>query len=108
MAPTKAEALRLCGPYLAGKYENYTDWGQSDELPDDDGKLDQAFDELIGDRFLLELARRGRRADHRSTPQSWNQSPYYEHGLGRHAAEATLDCMRLFAAEVAPKVKSGL
>ncbi|MEC7202083.1 MAG: LLM class flavin-dependent oxidoreductase [Pseudomonadota bacterium] len=108
VAPTKAEALRLCGPYLAGKYENYTDWGQSDELPDDDSKLDQAFDELIGDRFLLgspdEVAEqiidlhRKVGTNHLIMSMDWAGMPQ----------EATLDCMRLFAAEVAPKVKSGL
>lgn len=108
VAPTKTEALRLCGPFLAKKYENYTDWGQSDQLPDDDSKLDQAFGDLIGDRFLLgspdEVAEqiinlhREVGTNHLIMSMDWAGMP----------KEATLDCIRLFAEEVAPKVRRGL
>ena len=108
VAPSRREALRICGPYLAGKYKNYTDWGQSDQLPDDDSKLDQAFEDLIGDRFLLgspdEVAsqiidlNRQVGVNHLIMSMDWAGMP----------KEATLDCMQLFAEEVAPKVRSGI
>ena len=108
VAPSREEALRLCGPYLANKYENYTDWGQSDQLPDDDSKLDQAFADLIGDRFLLgspdEVAEqiidlnRHIGANHLIMSMDWPGMP----------KSTTLDCLQLFAEEVAPQVRSGL
>lgn len=51
VAKTKAEAIRLCAPYLGAKYQAYHAWRQ--ELPDDDGGIGQNFDDLIGDRFLI-------------------------------------------------------
>src|SRR5882672_2984573 len=51
VAKTRAEAIRLCAPYLGAKYQGYHAWGQ--ELPADDGGLGQDFESLIGDRFLI-------------------------------------------------------
>jgi alkanesulfonate monooxygenase SsuD/methylene tetrahydromethanopterin reductase-like flavin-dependent oxidoreductase (luciferase family) len=51
VAKTKAEAIRLCAPYLGAKYQAYNSWRQ--ELPDDDSGFDQSFEDLIGDRFLI-------------------------------------------------------
>jgi len=51
VARSRDEAIRLCEPFLKAKYQAYHDWGQ--EMPDDDNTLDQAFAELVGDRFLI-------------------------------------------------------
>ncbi len=51
VAKTRAEAIRLCAPYLGAKYKAYHSWGQ--ELPADDSGFDQDFESLIGDRFLI-------------------------------------------------------
>jgi probable F420-dependent oxidoreductase len=51
VAKTRAEAIRLCAPYLGAKYKAYHSWGQ--ELPADDSGFDQDFESLIGNRFLI-------------------------------------------------------
>ncbi|MEJ0018643.1 MAG: LLM class flavin-dependent oxidoreductase [Acetobacteraceae bacterium] len=51
VAKTRAEAIRLCAPYLSAKYKAYHAWGQ--DMPSDDRGLDQEFESLIGDRFLI-------------------------------------------------------
>jgi len=53
VAKSRAEAIRLCAPYLAAKYEAYHQWGQDRAMPDDDNDLGADFDDLIRDRFLL-------------------------------------------------------
>ena len=108
VASTKAEALRLCGSYLAGKYKIYTDWGQSEQLPDDDSKLNQTFSDLIGDRFILgspnEVAEQIINLNHRIGTNHLIMSIEWA-GMPK---EATLDCLRLFAEEVVPIVRSGV
>jgi alkanesulfonate monooxygenase SsuD/methylene tetrahydromethanopterin reductase-like flavin-dependent oxidoreductase (luciferase family) len=51
VAKSRAEAMRLCAPYLGAKYEAYNAWRQ--ELPTDDSGFDQTFENLVGDRFLI-------------------------------------------------------
>jgi alkanesulfonate monooxygenase SsuD/methylene tetrahydromethanopterin reductase-like flavin-dependent oxidoreductase (luciferase family) len=51
VAKTRADAIRLCAPYLGAKYEAYHSWRQ--ELPDDDNGLGQEFEALMADRFLI-------------------------------------------------------
>ena len=51
VAKTKKEAIRLCAPYLGAKYAAYHAWRQ--DMPDDDRGLDQKFENLLGDRFLI-------------------------------------------------------
>jgi len=51
VARTKADAIRLCAPYLGAKYKAYHEWRQ--DMPDDDRGLGQEFEALIGDRFLI-------------------------------------------------------
>ena len=53
VARTREEALRLCRPYLAKKYEVYHAWGQDKAMPEGDNDLGLEFDELIKDRFFL-------------------------------------------------------
>ena len=42
VARTRAEAIRLCAPYLGEKYKAYHAWGQ--DLPPDDSGFDQEFE----------------------------------------------------------------
>ncbi len=107
VAGSRDEALRLCGPYLAGKYKSYRDWGQHLEMPDDDG-LAESFDELVGDRFLLgspdEVAEQiiglGRRlgVNHLVMSVQWPGMP---HALA-------LDTMHMLAEQVFPQVREAL
>ena len=107
VAATREDALRLCGPYLGAKYRSYRDWGQHEEMPDDDG-LAEAFDELVGDRFLIggadEVAQQiiglNRRlgVNHLVMSLQWPGMP---HALA-------LDTMRRMAGEVFPKVRAAL
>jgi probable F420-dependent oxidoreductase len=53
VAKTREEALRLAGPYIKKKYDAYDKWGQGDQMPEGDGDLAAAFDELAGDRFII-------------------------------------------------------
>src|ERR671937_3024412 len=53
VAKSRAEAIRLCAPYLAAKYEAYNQWGQGRAMPAGDNDLGLDFDELSRDRFLL-------------------------------------------------------
>lgn len=51
VAKTRADAIRLCAPYLGPKYAAYHAWRQ--DMPDGDRGLGQDFENLIGDRFIL-------------------------------------------------------
>jgi alkanesulfonate monooxygenase SsuD/methylene tetrahydromethanopterin reductase-like flavin-dependent oxidoreductase (luciferase family) len=53
VAKTREEALRIAGPYIKKKYDAYDKWGQGDQMPEGDGNLAAAFDELAGDRFII-------------------------------------------------------
>ena len=53
VAPSRAEAIRQCAPFLGAKYEAYQRWGQNRAMPEGDNDLGTDFDELIRDRFLL-------------------------------------------------------
>ena len=51
-AKDRASALKLCGPYLLGKYQDYLSWGQDAVMPGDDS-FDKSLDELIEGRFII-------------------------------------------------------
>jgi alkanesulfonate monooxygenase SsuD/methylene tetrahydromethanopterin reductase-like flavin-dependent oxidoreductase (luciferase family) len=106
VAKTKAEAIRLCAPYLGAKYAAYHAWRQ--DMPDDDRGLGQAFDNLIGDRFLIgspdEVAeqmlvlRRRLRINHLVMSTEWA-------GMPESLATETIE---MLAKEVFPRVRQGL
>ena len=52
VAPTRAEAIRLAGPYLEIKYKAYQDWGQDKVMPASD-HFAMDFESLMQDRFLF-------------------------------------------------------
>lgn len=106
VAKTRAEAIRLCAPYLGAKYAAYHAWRQ--DMPDDDRGLGQAFDDLIGDRFLIgspdEVAeqmlalRRRLGINHLVMSTEWA-------GMPESLATETIE---MLAKEVFPRVRQGL
>jgi alkanesulfonate monooxygenase SsuD/methylene tetrahydromethanopterin reductase-like flavin-dependent oxidoreductase (luciferase family) len=52
VAEDDARALRECREFLTTKYRAYVAWGQERDVPRDE-KLDQPFEELARDRFLI-------------------------------------------------------
>ncbi|MBL6952742.1 MAG: LLM class flavin-dependent oxidoreductase [Alphaproteobacteria bacterium] len=53
VASSRAEAMRLAGPYLAAKYKAYHEWGQDKVMPAGDNNFAIDFEELVKDRFLF-------------------------------------------------------
>jgi alkanesulfonate monooxygenase SsuD/methylene tetrahydromethanopterin reductase-like flavin-dependent oxidoreductase (luciferase family) len=106
VAKTKAEAIRLCAPYLGAKYAAYHAWRQ--DMPDDDRGLGQEFHDLIGDRFLIGspdevveqmLALRRRLGiNHLVMSTEWA-------GMPESLAAETIE---MLAKEVVPQVRQGL
>jgi len=106
VAKTKAEAIRLCAPYLGAKYAAYNAWRQ--DMPDDDRGLGQEFHDLIGDRFLIgspdEVAeqvlalRRRLGINHLVMSTEWA-------GMPESLATETIE---MLAKEVFPQVRQGL
>ena len=106
VAKTKAEAIRLCAPYLGAKYKAYHSWRQ--DMPGDDTGLDQEFESLIGDRFLIgspdEVAeqilavRRRLGVNHLVMSTEWA-------GMPESLATETIE---MIATEVFPRVRQGL
>jgi alkanesulfonate monooxygenase SsuD/methylene tetrahydromethanopterin reductase-like flavin-dependent oxidoreductase (luciferase family) len=108
VAKTRAEALRLCRPFLETKYKAYHDWGQDKEMPAGDNNLGQAFDDLVGDRFLI-----GSPAEvveqivalHRATGMNHLIASIEWPGM---PPGLVLDTMRLIAAEVIPGLRQAI
>jgi alkanesulfonate monooxygenase SsuD/methylene tetrahydromethanopterin reductase-like flavin-dependent oxidoreductase (luciferase family) len=106
VAKTRAEAIRLCAPYLGAKYKAYHSWRQ--DMPADDRGLGQDFDSLIGDRFLIgspdEVAeqilaiRRRLGVNHLVMSTEWA-------GMPESLAVETID---MIAKELFPRVRQGL
>src|SRR5713101_6417860 len=107
VAKSRAEAIRLCAPYLSAKYEAYNAWGQGQAMPEDDRDLGAEFDELIRDRFLLgspdEVAaqmlalQRATGINHLIMSVQWPGMPQ----------SMVLDELHLLAEEVFPRVRQG-
>ena len=106
VAKTKAEAIRLCAPYLGAKYQAYHAWRQ--ELPDDDKGIGQNFEDLIGDRFLIgspdEVAeqilalRRRVGVNHLVMSKEWAGMP----------ESLAVETIEMIATEVFPRVQQGI
>ena len=106
VAKTRAEAIRLCAPYLGAKYKAYHSWGQ--ELPADDSGFDQDFESLIGDRFLIgspdEVAEQILAIHRRLGVNHLVMSTEWA-GMPESLAIETID---MIAKELFPRVKQGL
>ena len=106
VAKSRAEAMRLCAPYLGAKYEAYNAWRQ--ELPTDDSGFDQTFENLVGDRFLIgspdEVAEQiiaiNRRlgVNHLAMSTEWA-------GMPKTLAVETIE---MIASELIPRVRQGM
>ena len=107
VAPTRAEAVRLCGPSLLRKYETYHQWGQSADLPEGD-TLDRTLEDLIDDRFLIGSP--DEVSDQLITfcrATGVNHVILSIHWPGMEIAVAN-DAIELFAAEVMPAVNAAV
>ncbi|MCZ6473428.1 MAG: LLM class flavin-dependent oxidoreductase [SAR324 cluster bacterium] len=51
-AKDRPTAIEMAGPYLLGKYKDYSKWGQAEAMPGDES-LDQPLESLLEDRFVL-------------------------------------------------------
>ena len=108
VASSREEAIRLCQPYLAKKYEVYHSWGQDTVMPEGDNDLGLDFDDLIKDRFFLggpdEVAEqiieytKQTGINHHVLSCQWPGMPQ----------SMVLDTLHLLAEEVFPKVRQGL
>ncbi|MDH3699995.1 MAG: LLM class flavin-dependent oxidoreductase [Alphaproteobacteria bacterium] len=108
VAGSRDEAIRLCRPYLAKKYEVYHSWGQDKVMPDGDNDLGLDFDELIKDRFFLggpdEVAEqiiaytKQTGINHHVLSCQWPGMPQ----------NMVLDTLQLLAEEVFPRVRQGM
>ena len=108
VAKTREEALRLAGPYIKKKYDAYDKWGQGDQMPEGDGDLAAAFDELAGDRFIIgspddvteQIVNLHREIgmNHLIVSIQWADMP---HSL-------TLDTMALLSEQVFPQVRQAI
>jgi len=106
VARTRAEAMRLCAPYLGAKYKAYADWGQDKHMAAGDNNLNQLFDELAGDRFII-----GSPDEVAEQLISIHKNVGVNHvvmGIEWAGMPQTLvaDTMHMLAEEVIPKVRS--
>jgi alkanesulfonate monooxygenase SsuD/methylene tetrahydromethanopterin reductase-like flavin-dependent oxidoreductase (luciferase family) len=107
VARSRAEAIRLCAPYLSAKYAAYQQWGQNRAMPAGDNDLGLEFDDLIRDRFLLgspdEVAgqmlalQRATGINHLIMSVQWPGMPQ----------SLVLDELQMLAEEVFPRVRHG-
>lgn len=108
VAKDRAEAVRLAAPHLAKKYAIYHAWGQDKAMPQGDNDLDQGFDDLARDRFLLGSAdevaeqmialNRALGVNHLVMSIQWADMPQ----------ALVLETMHRLAEDVFPKVRAGL
>jgi alkanesulfonate monooxygenase SsuD/methylene tetrahydromethanopterin reductase-like flavin-dependent oxidoreductase (luciferase family) len=106
VARTRADAIRLCAPYLGAKYAAYHAWRQ--ELPGDDTGLGQEFESLVGDRFLIgtpdEVAEqmiaihRRLGVNHVVMSTEWAGMP----------KSLAVETMEMIATELIPRVRQGM
>ncbi len=103
-AKTRQTAMEMAAPFLAQKYEAYTLWGQDKVMPEDE-KLDQPFEALQQDRFII------------GSPEDCYEQlrPYWEElGVNHFIFRTqfldmpiahTLQSMRLISSELLPELR---
>lgn len=104
-APSRAEALRLAGPYLSAKYRDYARWGQDKAMPEGES-FDLGFDDLLRDRFVLGSPEEclARLVPYRDT-LGVNHLILRTHWAGM-PAELALSSMRLISDELIPALRT--
>jgi alkanesulfonate monooxygenase SsuD/methylene tetrahydromethanopterin reductase-like flavin-dependent oxidoreductase (luciferase family) len=106
VARTRQEAVRLCQPFLATKYEVYREWGQDRAMPEGDD-FSTNFDDLVRDRFLV-----GSPEEVAAQILALNRATGINHlimsvqGPGM-PQELVLDVLHMLAEEVIPLVREG-
>jgi alkanesulfonate monooxygenase SsuD/methylene tetrahydromethanopterin reductase-like flavin-dependent oxidoreductase (luciferase family) len=107
VARSRAEARRLCEPFLAAKYEAYRRWGQDRAMPEGDIDFERGFEELTRDRFMLgspeEVAAQLLRL-HEQTGANHFILSLQQPGMPQ---PQVLEAMRMLAGEVMPAVRQG-
>ncbi len=108
VADSREEAIRLCGPHLAGKYAVYASWGQDKAMPAGDSDLTATFDDLARDRFLVGSAdevteqmialARATGVNHIVMSIQWSGMPQ----------SLALETLQRLAEDVLPQVRQGL
>jgi len=105
---SRTEAIEAAKPFLAAKYKVYHQWGQDEDMPDDDNDLSLDYDELLEDRFMLgspeEIAEQIIAHNKRV---GINHLILNFHWVGMPQA-LCLESMTRFAEEVRPLVEQGL
>jgi alkanesulfonate monooxygenase SsuD/methylene tetrahydromethanopterin reductase-like flavin-dependent oxidoreductase (luciferase family) len=100
VAETREEAIRACQPFLSGKYETYSQWGQ-DEALNGEQSFTSDFEELARDRFIV-----GSVEDVVTDLKRYEALGVTHMGLRMRWAgmgvEPTAKCMRLVAEQVMP------
>jgi alkanesulfonate monooxygenase SsuD/methylene tetrahydromethanopterin reductase-like flavin-dependent oxidoreductase (luciferase family) len=107
VARSRAEATRLCAPFLGAKYQAYHQWGQDKAMPEGDNDLGVDFDELTSNRFLLgspEEVAEQMLALHRSTGINHLVMSVQWPGMPQ---SLVLDELHMLAEEVFPRVRRG-
>ena len=108
VANSREEAIEAAKPFLAAKYKVYHQWGQDEDMPDDDNDLSLDYDELLEDRFMLgspeEIAEQVIAHNKRV---GINHLILNFHWVGMPQA-LCLESMTRFAEEVRPLVDQGL
>jgi len=108
VAPTRAEALRRCGPSLARKYRTYQEWGQDKPMPAGDNDLGQDLDDLTRNRFFIGSPNEVAEAIIAACGATGvNHLVISTHWPGMEN-EVAKDSMRRFAEEVVPLVREVL
>ena len=103
VAESREEAYRLARPSLEQKYRAYVAWGQHKALPEGDN-MDQAFDELVRDRFIIgdpdDCAAEIRRCVEATGANTFVFRAYWP-GM---SIDAVMRGLRLLAEEVRPRL----
>ncbi|MEM9684919.1 MAG: LLM class flavin-dependent oxidoreductase [Pseudomonadota bacterium] len=107
VASSRAEAMRLCEPFLAAKYKAYHEWGQDKAMPKGDDDLGLDFDDLVRDRFLVgspdEVAEQILKLNEETGINHLIMSVQWP-GMPQ---SMVLDTINMVAEEVFPRVKAG-
>ena len=108
VADSREDAIRLCGPHLAGKYAVYASWGQDKAMPAGDADLTAAFEDLARDRFIVGSAdeaaeqmialARATGVNHIVMSVQWSGMPQ----------SLALETLQRLAEDVFPKVRQGI
>jgi alkanesulfonate monooxygenase SsuD/methylene tetrahydromethanopterin reductase-like flavin-dependent oxidoreductase (luciferase family) len=105
VAESREAAFRLARPSLELKYQAYVAWGQQKALPAGDD-LDQGFDELVRDRFIMGDPASCTDELQRCVDQVGANTLIFRVQWPGMAQEAILNGIRLLGEQVRPRLKT--